>query len=68
MSKEKKVKLRLEAILKKKGITKYGFAKLLGKTTSNVAVYFREGYSPTLSTMEKWASVLDCKVRDFLDE
>ncbi len=66
--KKKKVKLRLEAILKDKGITKYKFAQLLGKTTSNVAVYFRDGYSPNLDTLVKWAEVLDCKVRDLIDE
>lgn len=65
---KKKVKLRLEALLKEKGITKYRFAQLLGKTTSNVAVYFRPGYSPRLDTLIEWAEALDCKVRDFLDE
>ena len=68
MPKRKPVRLRLEEVLKKKGITKYRFAKLLGKSTSHVAVYFREGYRPTLTTLEKWAEVLDCKVKDLIDE
>jgi len=66
--KQKKVQLRLEEVLKEKGISKYRFAKLLGKNTSNVFVYFKPGYSPNLSTLEKWAEVLDCKVSDLIKE
>lgn len=66
--KRKKIKLRLEDVLKERKISKYKFAQMLGKTTSNVAVYFREGYSPNLATLTRWAEVLDCKVRDLLDE
>ena len=61
-------RLRLERVLKEKGITKYAFAKLLNKTTSNVAVYFRKDYKPNLTTLERWATVLECKVRDLIDE
>lgn len=66
--KKKKIRLRLEEVLKEKGVSKYRFAQLLGKNTSNVAVYFREGYSPNLATLAKWAEVLDCKVKDLIDE
>lgn len=68
MGRKKKLKLRLEDVLKEKGVTKYGFAKLLNKSTSNVAIYFRKDYKPNLSTLEKWAEVLDCKISDFFDE
>lgn len=64
----REVKLKLGQILEKKGMTKYRFAKLLGKSTSHVSVYFKKGYKPNLSTMEKWAEVLNCKVSDLLDE
>lgn len=60
--------LCLEAVLEEKGITKYKFAQLLGKNTSNVSVYFCEGCSPNLATMAKWAEVLGCKVRELIDE
>ena len=66
--KRKKVKIRLDEVLQEKGISKYRFAKLLGKTTSNVAVYFRKDYKPNLSTLEKWAEVLDCKIRDLIED
>jgi len=68
MKRKKAVRLRLTEVLAEKGVTKYRFAKLLGKNTSNVFVYFREGYKPTLATLERWAQVLDCKVRDLIEE
>lgn len=63
-----KVKIRLEKVLKEKGITKYRFAKMLGKSTSNVAVYFRKDYRPNLSTLEQWANVLNCSVKDLIED
>lgn len=60
--------LMLGKVLEEKGITKYRFAKLLGKSTSNVAVYFRKGYKPNLTTLEAWAGVLGCSVRDSIEE
>lgn len=66
--KKKKPRICLEKVLKDKGVTKYKFAQLLGKSTANVAVYFRDGYNPNFSTLVKWAEVLRCKVSDFIDE
>jgi DNA-binding Xre family transcriptional regulator len=66
--KRKKPKVNLEAVLKKKGVTKYKFAQMLGKHTSNVSVYFHEDYNPNFSTLVTWAEALDCKVSDFIEE
>jgi DNA-binding Xre family transcriptional regulator len=66
--KTKKPRLRLGEVLKEKGISKYKLAQLLGKHTSAVAVYFKEGYNPTFSTLTSWAEVLECKVSDLIDE
>lgn len=68
MAKKREVRLRLTEVLNEKGITKYKFAKLLSKSTSNVSVYFRKGYKPNLATLEKWAEVLDCSVKELIDE
>lgn len=57
-------KLALDRILKKKKITKYRFAKLLGIATPSVFRFFRPNYDPKLSTLEKWAEVLEVKIRD----
>ena len=65
---KKKVGLRLEEVLDEKNVTKYRFAKLLGKNTSNIFVYFNKDYNPTLRTMEKWAKILKCKISDLIDE
>ena len=62
------MKLKIAAILEKRKISKYRFAQLLGLPTPSVFRYFRPGYDPKLSTLEKWAKALDVKVRDFLDE
>lgn len=62
------MKKRKEKILKKKKITKYRFAKLLNIRTANVTVYFKENYNPTFNTLIKWSEILNCKVKDFIDE
>jgi transcriptional regulator with XRE-family HTH domain len=68
MARKKKVSLRLAEVLKEKDITKYKFAKLLGKSTSNVSVYFKKDYRPNLATLERWAEVLDCRVTELIEE
>jgi DNA-binding Xre family transcriptional regulator len=62
------VKLRLEAILQKKKISKYRLAQLLGVPTPNIFRYFKPEFDPKLSTLERLAKVLEIKVRDLLDE
>jgi DNA-binding XRE family transcriptional regulator len=61
-------KLLLEKVLKRKKVTKYGFAKLLAVPTPSVFRYFRPDYDPKLSTLEKWAKVLEVKIRDLYEE
>ena len=61
-------KLKLGGILEKKKMSKYRFAQLLEVPTSTVFRYFKPGYDPKLSTLERWAKVLDLKIRDLLDE
>lgn len=62
------MKLKLDTILEKKKISKYRLAQLLDVPTPSVFRYFRSGYDPKLSTLEKIAKVLEVKVRDLLDE
>jgi DNA-binding XRE family transcriptional regulator len=62
------VKLRLEAMLTRRTMSKRQFAKRLDIIYSDVFRYFREGYDPKLSTLAKWAKVLHCKIRDLYEE
>jgi DNA-binding XRE family transcriptional regulator len=61
-------KLKLDKVLKEKGITKYGFAKALDLKPPSVQQFFREGYNPKLQTMAEWAVALDCEISDLFDE
>ncbi len=61
-------KLKLNKILKEKGITKYGFAKALDLKPPSVQQFFRDGYNPKLQTMAEWATCLNCKISDLFDE
>lgn len=61
-------KLVLDRILKKRKITKYRFAKLLGVPTPSVFRFFRPNYDPKLSTLERWAGVLEVKIKDLYEE
>lgn len=60
--------LILSAVLKKKQLSKRQFAKALHIKYPTVFRYFREGYDPKLSTLDKWAKALDVKVRDLIKE
>jgi DNA-binding Xre family transcriptional regulator len=62
------VKFKLESIVQKKKISKYRLAQLLGVPTSTVFRYFKPGFDPKVSTLERLAKVLELKVRDLLDE
>jgi transcriptional regulator with XRE-family HTH domain len=61
-------KVCLAKILKEKKITKYRFAKLIGVEYSNTIRYFKSGYDPRLSTIEKWAKALDISVKDLIED
>jgi DNA-binding Xre family transcriptional regulator len=58
----------LAAVLKRKGISKRQFARLIGVDYHNVFRLFREGTDPRFSTLSKWAKALNCKVRDLIRE
>lgn len=62
------VKLRLEAILEEKGISKRGFAKMLGIDYANVFRFFRKEYDPKLSTLEEWGRILEVKIAELYAE
>lgn len=62
------IKIRLEAVLREKGISKRGFAKLLGIDYANVFRFFRKGYDPKLSTLQEWAKTLGVKISDLYEE
>jgi len=62
------VKLKLGNILEKRKLSKYRFAQMLGVPPSSVLRYFKPNYDPQLSTLERWAKVLEIKVKDLLDE
>ena len=62
------VKLRLEAVLKEKKISKRGFAKMLGIDYANVFRFFREDYDPKLSTVEQWAETLGVRMSDLYQD
>jgi transcriptional regulator with XRE-family HTH domain len=61
-------KLLLASILKNKKLSKRKFAKLLKMDYPTVFRYFRPGYDPKLSTLEKWAKVLNVRIRDLFKE
>lgn len=62
------VQLQLQHVLKKKGLSKYAFAKALNQPYQYVFRYFRKGYDPKLSTLHKWARALDVKIKDLYSE
>lgn len=62
------VKLKLEEVLKKKKISKRGFAKMLGIDYSNVFRFFREDYNPKLSVLAEWAHVLGVEIGSLYEE
>jgi len=56
----------LEETLKKKNISKRQFAKMLKIEYANVFRYFRDGYDPKVSTLQKWAKHLGVSTRDLI--
>lgn len=61
-------RLILGEYLAKTRISKRQFAKRLGIRYENVFRLFREGYDPKFSTINRWAQVLKCRVRDLIRE
>lgn len=61
-------KLCLEKLLERKNLSKRQFAKLLEMDYPSVFRFFRAGYDPKFSTLEKWAKVLNVRIRDLYEE
>ena len=61
-------KILLEKILEKKGLSKRKFAKQMGIHYPAVFRFFRPGYDPKLSTLEKWAKVLNVRIKDLVQD
>jgi DNA-binding Xre family transcriptional regulator len=57
----------LGKVLKKKGISKRKFAKMLGIETKNVFRLFKKSANPKFSTLQTWAKLIGCKVRDLIE-
>lgn len=60
------IRLTVEEYLARKGISKNEFARRLGIPSQAVRPYFRDGYDPKLSTLQKWCKVLDCRVTELV--
>jgi transcriptional regulator with XRE-family HTH domain len=61
-------KLRLEEYLEENDISKNEFARRLGVNSPVVRRFIKPDYDPKLSTLTKWAAVLNCSVSKLLDE
>lgn len=55
----------IEALLKKKGLTKTAFSEMLGIKKQNLNVLMK---NPTLATLGRFAAALDVPVRDLFAE
>ena len=58
----------LDKVLKKRGISKRQFAKLIEMDYRQVFRLFEDGYDPKLSLLIRAARALKCKVRDLIKE
>lgn len=61
-------RLLLADVMKRREISKRQLAKRLKIDYSSVFRYFRKGYDPKLSTLEKWAKALGVKIRDLIED
>ena len=61
-------KLRIKAVLKRKGISHRRFSKMIDVDEKNISRLVKVTYDPKLSTLAKWASVLDVRIRDLFEE
>lgn len=59
---------RLAEILKKKKLSKYKFAHLIGMKYGNVFRFFEEDYDPKVSMLKRWAQALKIRVCDLIKE
>jgi hypothetical protein len=61
-------KLILEKVLEQKKISKRQFAFMIKADYPTTFRYYRPGYDPKLSSLEKWAKALKVKIRDLIKE
>jgi transcriptional regulator with XRE-family HTH domain len=61
-------KLLLAQTLKRKGMSKRKFAKLLGMKYGNVFRLFHKEYDPKFSTLIAWSKALGVKISDLYSE
>lgn len=61
-------KLLLNQVLERKKLSKRQFAKKLDIDYASVFRFFRPGYDPKLSTLERWAKILDVRISDLFEE
>jgi transcriptional regulator with XRE-family HTH domain len=61
-------KVILDKVLKKQGISKRRFAKMIGMSYPNVFRLFRSGTDPRFSALVKWAKALKIKVRELIED
>lgn len=61
-------KHKLKEILKKKKMTDYAFAKLMGTSQSNIRKYTVDDSDPRLSTLAKWAKALGISIKDLVED
>lgn len=62
------VKLKLEATLEARGITRSRFAKhFLEEHPNRMTIVRKPGYDPKLSTLVRWATLLQCDVNELFE-
>jgi transcriptional regulator with XRE-family HTH domain len=55
-------------MIEEKGMSKREFGRKLKVDSATVFRYFRAGYNPTLETLDKFATVLNCRIADLIEE
>ena len=58
---------RIKQIRKSKGYTQEKLAELIGRDTKHISKLEIAGSYPSIETLERIASVLDVKLKDFFD-
>jgi len=61
------MKMTLDEVLKKKGISGYKFAEKLGVKPHALTPTRKPGYNPKLTTLLKWCIQLDCDINELFE-
>ena len=62
------VRIRLDAVLRKRRLSKRQFAIRLGMDYASVFRFFRANYDPKLSMLERWARAIGCRIADLFQD